>query len=222
LVEELKAPEAVVKAEEEPFFPYVEEAEFDPSLKPIVDPYVERMGFLPNAMKLYAHRPEIAATLFKLNSDIMRDESSTLPQLLKRKLAVICCAINGCAYCTSHSCSILKRQDTGNPLDTEGWEVSEEELQGIISGDAEPNDDMERVTFRYVRAASEDPSNVSRAELDELAEYLTPPQIVELACVVGFWKFYNTVHDSLHIPTESHLLENTGYINVAKQQAYGN
>ena len=44
---------------------------------------MKRMGFLPNALKLYAHRPEIAETLFRLNSDIMRDPSSTLDQFLK-------------------------------------------------------------------------------------------------------------------------------------------
>ena len=40
-------------------------------------------------------------------------------------------------------------------------------------------------------------------------------EFVELACVVGFWKFYNTVHDSLHIPIEAHLLPDTGYVNLA-------
>ncbi len=215
-------PKPTVTVEAEPFIPYVTHEDFDPSIKPILDPYMERMGFLPNALKLYAHRPDIAVTLFTLNSKIMRDETSTLPQLLKRKVAVICCAINGCSYCTAHSCSMLKRPNTGNPMLNEGWEVSEEELQGIISGEAAPADDMERVAFSYARAATEDPTSVPRELLDELAEHLTPPQIVELACVIGFWKFYNTVHDSLHIPIESHLLEDTGYVNVAPSHAYGN
>ncbi len=50
--------------------------------------------------------------------------------------------------------------------------------------------------------------------LQRLKKHLTPPQIVELACVVGFWKFYNTVHDSLHIPVESQLLDDTGYVSL--------
>ena len=32
--------------------------------------------------------------------------------------------------------------------------------------------------------------------------------------MVGFWKFYNAVHDSLHIPVESELLRDTGYVNL--------
>src|ERR1051326_4958046 len=95
--------------ENQPFIPYVQEQDYPESLKPVLDPYVARMGFLPNALKLYMHRPEIAETLFKLNSNIMRDPSSTLDQGLKRKLAAVACKTNGCAYCTAHSCSMLKK-----------------------------------------------------------------------------------------------------------------
>ncbi len=208
-------PKPKVTVEAEPFIPYKKEAEFDPRLKPILDPYKKRMGFLPNALKLYAYRPEIAETLFTLNSRVMRDPSSALPQFLKRKLAVLCCAVNGCAYCTAHSCSMLKRPNTGDPMTSEGWGLSEEELQGIITGEHEPASEMERACFDYARAASEDAPNVPREILERLKEHLTPPQIVELACVVGFWKLYNTVHDSLHIPIEQHLLPDTGYVNLA-------
>jgi len=102
-------PKPKVLFEAEPFIPYMREADFDSRLKPVVEPYKKRMGFLPNALKLYAYRPEIAETLWKLNSNIMRDPSSTLDQLLKRKLAAVACSINGCAYCTAHSCSMLKK-----------------------------------------------------------------------------------------------------------------
>ncbi|MGE4013730.1 MAG: carboxymuconolactone decarboxylase family protein, partial [Alphaproteobacteria bacterium] len=165
---------------------------------------------------LYAHRPEIAEVLFTLNSKVMRDPTSTLPQLLKRKCAVIACAVNGCAYCTAHSCSMLKRTPTGDPMNSEGWGLSEDELQGLISGDHVPKDAMEKACFDYVRAASEDAPNVPTEILMQLKQHLTPPQIVELACVVGFWKFYNTVHDSLHIPIEKHLLGDTGYVDLVK------
>ena len=85
----LAPPKPRVAAEEEPFIPHVKEENFDSRLKPIVEPYKKRMGFLPNALKLYAYRPEIAETLWRLNSNVMRDPSSTLDQLLKRKLAAV-------------------------------------------------------------------------------------------------------------------------------------
>jgi alkylhydroperoxidase family enzyme len=204
-------PKPKVLVEGEPFIPYMREADFAPQLKPVVEPYKKRMGFLPNALKLYAYRPEIAETLWKLNSNIMRDPSSKLDQFLKRRLAAVACAINGCAYCTAHSCSMLKKpREAGY----EGWGMSEGELQQMIAGDLEPKDEFERACFDYVRTASEDPTSVPDEILQRLKRHLTPPQIIELACMVGFWKFYNTVHDSLHIPVESQLLADTGYVDL--------
>jgi alkylhydroperoxidase family enzyme len=204
-------PKPKVLFEGEPFIPYMREADFAPQLKPVVEPYKKRMGFLPNALKLYAYRPEIAETLWKLNSNIMRDPSSKLDQFLKRRLAAVACAVNGCAYCTAHSCSMLKKPREAG---FEGWGMSEGELQEMIAGDLEPKDEFERACFDYVRAASEDPTSVPDAILQRLKQHLTPPQIVELACLVGFWKFYNTVHDSLRIPVESQLLADTGYVDL--------
>jgi alkylhydroperoxidase family enzyme len=204
-------PKPRVLVEAEPFIPYMKEEDFAPSLKPVLEPYKKRMGFLPNALKLYAYRPEIAETLWRLNSNVMRDPSSTLDQLLKRKLAAIACATNGCAYCTAHSCNMLKKS---RDSDFEGWSISEDELQGLITGDYEPKNEFERVCIDYVRAASEDAPNVPDEILARLKKHLSPPQIIELACVVGFWKFYNAVHDSLHIPVESQLLQDTGYVDI--------
>jgi uncharacterized peroxidase-related enzyme len=203
-------PKPKVLFEAEPFIPYVREENFDARLKPVVEPYKKRMGFLPNALKLYAYRPEIAETLFRLNSNVMRDPSSTLDQLLKRKLAAVACKTNGCAYCTAHSCSMLMR-DKGS---SEGWGLSQDDLLQILDDDYQPANPMERACFEYVRAASAAPDAVPQGVLDELKKHLSPPQIIELACVVGFWKFYNTVHDSLHIPVEEHLLNDTRYVDV--------
>jgi uncharacterized peroxidase-related enzyme len=204
-------PKPKVLVEGDPFIPYVRDQDFDARLRPVIEPYKKRMGFLPNALKLYAHRPDIAETLWSLNSKIMRDPSSTLDQFLKRRLAVVACAVNGCAYCTAHSCSMLKKPRDGM---AEGWGLTEQELQGTITGDLEPKNEFERACFDYVRSASEEPTAVPDEILQRLKKHLSPPQIVELACVVGFWKFYNTVHDSLHIPVESELLGDTGYVNL--------
>ena len=205
------APQPKVTVEGQPFIPYVLESEYPANLKPVLDPYIARMGFLPNALKLYMHRPEIAETLWSLNSKIMRDPSSMLDQLLKRKLAVVCCAINGCAYCTAHSCSMLKKPAG---VGAEGWGMTDEQLTELITGQAKPANAMEAACFDYVRAASSDPSNVPDHVLENLKAHLTPAQIVELACVVGFWKFYNTVHDSLHIPIEQQVLGDTGFVDL--------
>ena len=211
MTDNVVAPPPRMLVEAEPFIPYVKEEDFAPNLKPVVEPYKKRMGFLPNALKLYAYRPEIAETLWKLNSNVMRDPSSTLDQFLKRRLAAVICMINGCAYCTAHSCAMLKKAKDSQ---AEGWGLSEDELQEMLLGDLEPKDEFERVCFDFARAASEDPTAVPDEILGRLKAHLSPPQIVELACVVGFWKLYNTVHDALKIPVESQLLQDTGYVDL--------
>ena len=65
-----------------------------------------------------------------------------------------------------------------------------------------------------MRAASADPGNVPDELRQRLKQHLTPSQIVELACVAGFWKFYNTIHDSLNIPLENHLQPYAGYVDL--------
>ena len=195
--------------EQEPFIPYVAEKDYPASLAPVLEPYIRRMGFLPNALKLYMHRPEIAGTLWELNNNIMRDPSSTLDQGLKRRLGAVASRENGCAYCTSHHCAILKTAPGGQ---AEGWGMSHEELRGMLRGDDEPRNEMERVCFDFVRAASRDPRSVPDDVYQRLRAHLTPPQIVELACVVGFWKMYNTIHDSLRVPIEEPLQPNAGYV----------
>ena len=119
---------------EEPFIPYVADDKVVERLGAVVGPYMKRMGFLPNALKLYAYRPEIAETLFRLNSNVMRDPSSTLDQFLKRKLAAVACKTNGCAYCTAHSCNMLMRDKTSS----EGWGLSQDQLLEILDDDYKP------------------------------------------------------------------------------------
>jgi len=211
----METPVATSPEEDTPFIPYVKEENYPEALRPILDSYVERMGFVPNALKIYMHRPEIAELLWSLNSRIMRDPSSTLDQFLKRKLAVVCCSINGCAYCTAHSCSMLKKPAG---IGAEGWQMDETELTDLITGNFESDDAMEQACFDYVRAASTDSTAVPDSVLENLKQHLSPPQITELACVVGFWKFYNTVHDSLHIPIEADLLDDAAYVNLAASQ----
>jgi AhpD family alkylhydroperoxidase len=164
--------------EDQPFIPYVEAKDYPASLRPVLDPYVARMGFLPNALKLYMHRPEIAGTLWKLNGNVMRDPSSTLDRGLKRRLGAVASKVNGCTYCTSHHCAILK---TPAGVGSEGWGMTQEEIDGLMRGDDEPRNEMERVCFDFVRAASTDARTVPDDVYDRLKAHLTPAQIVELA-----------------------------------------
>jgi alkylhydroperoxidase family enzyme len=133
----------------------------------------------------------------------MRDESSVLDQKLKRQCALVASKVNGCKYCTTHHCTIVKRPVSG--VD-EGWGLDQEEVEALLNQKYQPEDEKQRACLDFVAAASQDPGAVADDIYARLKQYLTPAEIMELASLVGFWKMYNTIHDSLRIPIEPGLI----------------
>jgi alkylhydroperoxidase family enzyme len=197
--------------EETPFVPYADRDALPDNLKAPLEAYEARMGFMPNALKLYMHRPELLACLVQLNNTVMRDPSSHLDAALKRRISAICSHLNKSAYCVAHNTNTLMNEGDG---EGEGWSFSTEDVAKLLDPAYAPDDPAEKAAIEYTKAASIDHSNVPRSVLDELAKHLTPPQIVELACVVGFWAMYNSIHEALHIPIEEALLGNASFLDA--------
>ena len=196
-------------SEKSPFIPYADRDALPESLKAPLADYERRMGFMPNALKLYMHRPEILALLIRLNNAVMRDPSSKLDAGLKRRISAICSFLNKSAYCVAHNANTLMTDTDG---DGEGWDFSDDDVMKLLDPSYAPDDPAEKAAIRYARAATEDPTDVPRELLGELAERMTPPQVVELACVVGFWKMYNSIHEALDIPIETELQGRTRFL----------
>lgn len=197
--------------EKAPFIPYAEVEKAPPALKELLDRYVKRMGFLPNALRFYLHRPEIATVLWQLNDAIMRDPSSTLDQSLKRKLGALASKTNGCKYCTTHHCEVLR---SPGGFGAEGWDISDDELGSLLDGHPEAKNELESACFEFVIAASHEPTDMPDEIFSRLKDQLSPEQIVELASLVGFWKMYNTIHDALRIPIEQNLLARSATVGI--------
>ena len=103
---------------------------------------------------------------------------------------------------------------TGAGGEGEGWDFRPEDIAKLLDPAYTPDDPAEKVAIEYARAATVDHANVPRELLDRLAAVMTPPQVVELACVVGFWKMYNSVHEALHIPVEEALQGNVAFLDA--------
>lgn len=199
--------------EETPFIPYADRAALPEKLKAPLEAYEARMGFMPNALKLYMHRPELLACLIQLNNTVMRDPSSHLDAGLKRRISAICSHLNKSAYCVAHNTNTLMTEAQGaDGGGGEGWDFKAEDVAKLLDPGYTPDDPAEKAAIDYARAATLDHANVPRKLLDDLAAVMTPPQIVELACVVGFWKMYNSVHEALHIPVEAALQGNVAFL----------
>ncbi len=210
----MSKPAPKLHKEEEPFIPYVELEDFDPILQERSQSYSKRMGFLPNCNKLYAHRPQIAAPLWDLNSAIMRDSSSALPQSLKRRIATRLGKLNNSTYCVSHHCGILQREEEEDKMKDEGWSMSDEDVHSLLVDKEGGQDEFEKACFDFADAMTLEPTSIPEEVYERVKNLLSPAQIVELSAVVGFWKLYNTIHSGLKVPLEAHLLEFSGWINA--------
>jgi uncharacterized peroxidase-related enzyme len=197
--------------EDAPLIPYADRGALPEQLKAPLAAYEARMGFMPNALKLYMHRPGILACLVQLNNMVMRDDSSHLDPGLKRRIAAICSFLNKSAYCVAHNTNTLMNEENG---DGEGWSLSAKDVAKLLDPDYAPDDPTEKAAIQYAKAASSDHSNVPQEVLDNLAAHMTHPQIVELACVVGFWGMYNSIHEALHIPIEEALQGNADFLDA--------
>jgi uncharacterized peroxidase-related enzyme len=197
--------------EQEPFIPYADPENIPDALQEKLHSYLARMGFLPNALKVYMHRPEIAEVLWTLNDTIMRDASSVLDQKLKRKCALVASKVNGCQYCTTHHCTIVKRATGGYD---EGWGLEQEEVDALLNQDYSAEDEKQRACLDFVTAASLEPGRIAEDNYTRVKRHLTSEEIVELVSLVGFWKMYNTIHDSLRIPVEQALLAESQMVGL--------
>lgn len=210
-------PDPEVQSPEElaPFVPHVANREtgYAPSLQAMLDGIRAQMGFVADSVAVYLHRPEIAEAVLRFTAAVGKNQSSTLDRLLKRKIALVCSTTNGCRYCTAHQCSYLNSPRHG---DAEAWGLSREYLEALVDGSYVPSDEIERVCLDFARAASRNSSAIPGELRARMQKHLTPAQIVEIAFVVGHWKLYNTVNDSLALPIEDVNREHTGYVEKAQ------
>lgn len=192
-----------------PAVPYVDIATLDPQSLAVFDRVAATTGFVPNSLLTYFHRPAIGRAILGMMGAVYGDPDSTLPPAIKGKLGLLCSAINGCAYCTSHQCHVASHPPGG------AAGLSEAQVRDLVSGADLGADPLEQACFTYARAASFDPNSVSPEMLVDLQTVLTPAQLVELAGIVGVWKMVNTIHDSLNLPIEDAVAGHAGLIAAA-------
>ena len=130
--------------ESDPIIPYADPAALPAALRSAIESYAQRMGFLPNALKLYMHRPQILKCLIELNNTVMRDASGHLDDGLKRRVAAVCSALNHSPYCVAHNANTLKGSVEG---DGEGWGYSDEDVRALLDPEFEPDDPAEAACF---------------------------------------------------------------------------
>jgi uncharacterized peroxidase-related enzyme len=150
----------------------------------------KRWGFTPTIIRALALRPEVMDAEYVWTKALMW--TGTLPRVLKEKVATAVSAANDCDYCSSmHALQI----------DANGAGAGESAACQRLDFANEPPE--ARAALAFAVKAARDMHSIKKSDVDALAKFYTPPQIVELSLVIGSFMMYNTFVTVLGFPMEA-------------------
>lgn len=173
-----------------------------PRLEPLADselgefeeafrPAKERLGGVPNSVKIMARRPEITKAWSALSGKIMGP--GTVDRALKTMVGHVASRAAGCNYCMAHTGHA--GQLMGIPAEKEEalWDFENSDLFS----------EAERAALRVAIGAGQVPNCVSDEDFAALKAHFDDTQIVELVAVIGMYGFLNRWNDTLATELES-------------------
>jgi AhpD family alkylhydroperoxidase len=175
----------------------------DADLPVAVQKIVPFMGMVPNSMRAYGYLPDMVGGLIDLEMALL--PSGKVDTLIKARVGYVVSRLNGCRYCAAH---------VGGRLKSNG--VEDEELACIIGDLPETGDAATDAAVAFARVATT--GNATQNDIDRLRPFFSTAQIVEIACVVGFYCFLNRVHSALGLEVEDPF-EKLGAHRIAPAEA---
>jgi uncharacterized peroxidase-related enzyme len=163
-------------------------------LRPLLER--SRLGFVPNSMRILAHRPEILAG-FRQLTDAMNGPSATIERSLRNLLAQMASRAAGCGYCMAHTAHSAERSGIGADKENALWEF---ETSPLFT-------EAERAALHVARGAAQVPNAVTDEDFARLRLHYSDAQIVEIVAVIALFGFYNRFNDTMATQLERSPLE---------------
>jgi uncharacterized peroxidase-related enzyme len=152
---------------------YVETGEADPKVRPVFEGYEERIGSVPNLIRVLANDPDLLESLLPLFRRIFG--VSRLSPDLKALVMLHVSKINWCSYCYFDHAPTLAQLG-----------YSQEQIDAL--GEALPTDETYGERVRAILAFADEVTrhaSASRWTYEKVAELLSEEQLVELTTLVG-------------------------------------
>ena len=148
---------------------------------------LEKLGFVPNVLRVYAIRPRHLRLWNEFYDDLMRGESG-LTKAQREMIAVVVSATNRCHYCVvSHSAALRKL--TGDPVLVE--QLSSNHSYARV----EPK---ERAMLDFALKLTERSSSCTEADVEALREAgWTDEDVMDIAEVAAMFNFTNRLASGL-------------------------
>lgn len=159
-----------------------------PGLDEFFAVFEDRMGFLPNSILTMARIPELAKAFAALGRVVYRP-SENVPLSLKNMIANVASRSAGCMYCVAHTASNAVRPDSdmaAAKLDA----IWQYETSPLFSG-------KEKAALSFARAAASVPNMAEDRHFEDLREYFSDEEIVEILGVVAYFGYLNRWNDTM-------------------------
>jgi uncharacterized peroxidase-related enzyme len=163
------------------------EDEAPPAVAKLFAKASEKLGFIPNVLRVYALRPRHLELWDAFYDDLMRGESGlTKPQ--REMIAVVVSTVNRCHYCmVSHSAALRKL--TGDPI------LVEQLRTNYKYAELEPR---ERAMLDFAVKLTEQSSSCSEGDIEALREAdWSDEDIMDIAQVAAMFNFTNRLASGL-------------------------
>jgi uncharacterized peroxidase-related enzyme len=148
---------------------------------------LEKLGFVPNVLRVYAIRPRHLRLWNEFYEDLMRGESG-LTKAQREMIAVVVSTTNRCHYCiVSHSAALRKL--TGDPILVEQLQTNHAYAQ------VEPK---ERAMLDFAVKLTEQSHRCTEADVEALREAgWADEDIMDIAEVAAMFNFTNRLASGL-------------------------
>ena len=169
------------------------ESDAPPGVQELFDKANERLGFVPNVLRVYALRPNHLELWNAFYDDLMRGESA-LSRVQREMVAVVVSTTNRCHYCiVSHSAYLRKL--TGDPVFVEQLRTN------YKYAELEPRD---RAMLDFAVKLTEASSSCTEADVEALrAVGWADEDIMDITQVAAMFNFTNRLASGLGwVPNE--------------------
>ena len=136
------------------------------------------MGYLPNAYLLMADKPDLMHAFAKMSASVFKDDILDIQS--KQLIALASSLSAGCKYCQSHTSHGAERAGVPN-----------EKIANILNYKTSSHYEPSEVALLDLAFASgEVPNKANKAHFDQLKEFYSKEQILEVVAVISFfWIF---------------------------------
>lgn len=171
---------------------YIEEGESDnPIVKEAYGRMIEKRGKVTNIYKALAHKPDILRTIGPFVASVQKPDE--LDPKLKERIILRVSGINRSAYCSHAHRQISAKMG-----------FTEEEIDEMNDPATANIDESEKAALRYAEALTVNPGSIPDEVFDDLKNYFSESQIVEITAIAALYNMINRFNEALKLDPEEY------------------